>query len=108
MGTLADVAQMKRKLDDATCSAIPCVGCVGMVNKVYSIGESPMNPTDENNMVLGKANMPFSTKFVNNEMFLRLHYCLMYLKVFLIQASSSCQGAAFNKMIACTKRTCKE
>ncbi len=34
MGTLADVAQMKRKLDDATCSTNP-----GWVNTVYMIGE---------------------------------------------------------------------
>jgi hypothetical protein len=43
MGTLADVAQMKQKLDDVSCSAIPCLqpgGCAGMVNKVYSIGTS--------------------------------------------------------------------
>jgi hypothetical protein len=39
-GTLADVAQMKQKLDDATCSTAVCVGCVGSVNKVYSIGAS--------------------------------------------------------------------
>ncbi len=41
MGTLADVSQMKQKLDDATCSAIPCVagtGCVGLVNKVHLFG----------------------------------------------------------------------
>ncbi len=33
MGTLADVAQMKRKLDDATCIPSP-----GWANAVYSIG----------------------------------------------------------------------
>ncbi len=43
MGTLADVAQMKQKLDDATCNTLPCVGgnpndCLGLVNKVYFIG----------------------------------------------------------------------
>jgi hypothetical protein len=41
MGTLADVVQMKQKLDDSRCTDIPCseqVGCVGMVNKVYSFG----------------------------------------------------------------------
>jgi hypothetical protein len=40
MGTLADVVQMKRKLDDSTCSTIPCLTeiCLGMVNKVYSVG----------------------------------------------------------------------
>jgi hypothetical protein len=41
MGTLAHVAQMKQKLDDAACSTIPCAagnGCTTKVNKVYSIG----------------------------------------------------------------------
>ncbi len=33
MGTLADVAQMKTKLDDATCTTNP-----GWVNTVYTIG----------------------------------------------------------------------
>ncbi len=33
MGSLADVAQMKHKLDDATCTSNP-----GLVNTVYSIG----------------------------------------------------------------------
>ncbi len=33
MGTLADVAQMKRKLDDATCTTNPA-----SVNTVYTIG----------------------------------------------------------------------
>jgi hypothetical protein len=46
MGTLADVAQMKQKLDDATCSTIPCLGgtgCSVLVNKVYSVGESSLH-----------------------------------------------------------------
>jgi hypothetical protein len=43
MGNLADVAQMKTKLDHTKCSTTPCVqvdgiGCIVMVNKVYSIG----------------------------------------------------------------------
>jgi hypothetical protein len=42
MGTLADVAQMKQKLDDATCNSIPCTSCNGNVNRVYSTGLSPM------------------------------------------------------------------
>jgi hypothetical protein len=47
MGTLADVAEMKQKLYDSKCSTTPCVrvdgiGCIGMVNKVYSIGAWPM------------------------------------------------------------------
>jgi hypothetical protein len=48
MGSLSDVAQMKRKLDDARCSAIPCVGgagCVEWTNKVYSIGACSAYPT---------------------------------------------------------------
>jgi hypothetical protein len=45
MGTFGDVSQMsaRRKLDDALCSATPCVAgttCGGLVNKVYSIGAS--------------------------------------------------------------------
>jgi hypothetical protein len=49
MGTLDDVAQMKRKLDDSICSTTPCsgsgaVGCVGLVNKVYTVGGSFMFP----------------------------------------------------------------
>jgi hypothetical protein len=42
MGTLADVAQMKQQFDDATCNTVPClggVGCIVLLNKVYSIGE---------------------------------------------------------------------
>ncbi len=42
MGTNADVAQMKQKLDDATCIAIPCANCAAKVNKVYSIGARPL------------------------------------------------------------------
>jgi hypothetical protein len=48
MGTLADVAQMKQKLDDANCSTTLCVGgvgCVSLVNKVYSIGVYPTSST---------------------------------------------------------------
>ncbi len=44
MGKFDDVAQMKQKLDDATCSTTPCVGgigCIQGVNKVYSSGASP-------------------------------------------------------------------
>jgi hypothetical protein len=43
MGTLADVAQMTPKADDATCNNIPCLGgaaCVGWALKVFSIGAS--------------------------------------------------------------------
>jgi hypothetical protein len=43
MGTFADVAQMKRKVADATCNTTPCVGgsgCINLVNKVYSLGAS--------------------------------------------------------------------
>jgi hypothetical protein len=42
MGTFADVAQMKRQFDDSTCNTVPClggVGCIVLLNKVYSIGE---------------------------------------------------------------------
>jgi hypothetical protein len=43
MGTLGDVAQMKRKLDDVSCSTVPClqvnnVTCRDQVNKVYLLG----------------------------------------------------------------------
>jgi hypothetical protein len=41
MGTLADAAQMRTKLEDASCSTNPCVngvGCVGWINTVYTIG----------------------------------------------------------------------
>jgi hypothetical protein len=41
MGTLEDVARMTQRLDDGSCSNIPCVGdgnCDGWINKVYSIG----------------------------------------------------------------------
>ncbi len=46
MGSFADVAQMTRKLDDATCATTPCInldGCVSWVNKILSVGESFMN-----------------------------------------------------------------
>jgi hypothetical protein len=45
MGTLADLPQMTQKLDDASCTNVPCVGavnCVGWAMKVFSIGASPM------------------------------------------------------------------
>ncbi len=47
MGNLADIAQLKTKLDDAKCSTTPCVqtdgiGCLGDVNKIYSIGAYSM------------------------------------------------------------------
>jgi hypothetical protein len=41
MGTLADVAQMTPRLDDAQCNNVPCVGavnCIGWALKVFSIG----------------------------------------------------------------------
>jgi hypothetical protein len=41
MGTLEDVARMTERLDDGSCSNIPCVAdgnCAGMINKVYAIG----------------------------------------------------------------------
>ncbi len=41
MGTFADVDQMKQKFDDGVCNTTPCLvldGCLGLVNKVYSIG----------------------------------------------------------------------
>jgi hypothetical protein len=47
MGTLADVAQMKWKLDDAKCNTIPCLskdGCAGWTNRVYSIGACSAYP----------------------------------------------------------------
>ncbi len=47
MGGLADVAQMKTKLFDAQCSTTPFtqldgVGCISMVNKVYTVGAFPL------------------------------------------------------------------
>ncbi len=41
MGTLVDVVQTKTKLIDSRCRTTPClggVGCINMINKVYSIG----------------------------------------------------------------------
>jgi hypothetical protein len=55
MGTLADVAQMKRKLDDATCNTNPCVGgvgCIGWVNTVYTLGVSSFYRTYSNRYVV--------------------------------------------------------
>ncbi len=48
MGSLADVAKMTTKVDDATCSNIPCLAglpCVGWAIKVFSIGRSSMECT---------------------------------------------------------------
>ncbi len=58
MGTLADVAQMERTLDDATCSTTPCVAgidCVPSVSKVYSIGGSTFHPSPVPAMGLRKS-----------------------------------------------------
>jgi hypothetical protein len=44
MGNLADVAEMKQKLADSSCSTNPCVdgvGCIGWINTVYTIGALP-------------------------------------------------------------------
>jgi hypothetical protein len=40
LGTLADVAHMERKLDDATCTTNP-----GMVNRVYTVGKRSVSQT---------------------------------------------------------------
>jgi hypothetical protein len=48
MGTLADVAQMTPKADDATCNNVRCLGgapCPGWALKVFAIGRSSMSCT---------------------------------------------------------------